>query len=353
MTRVMALMSDAWGGYGGIQQFNRDFCDALAERAVTVLVRRGPNVTHGNRTQVRPRFGKAGYALRVYREAKGLQDDSIIFCGHLRLLPLAILARKISGRPVWLQLHGIEAWPIPSRLVRRLVIQCDLVTAVSRYTRRRFLRWANIPPERVKVLPNSPRDIFTPGSADAHVLGALGLAADQFLLSVARLDRTESNKGLEMLLHAYADIHARHPEVRLVIAGDGNARADIQALAGRLSLQDSVVFPGRVTDQELVSLYRGARLFAMPSVKEGFGIVFLEALACGCPVLGFDRDGSVDPLRDGAGGLLSSPKSLAGDIAAVLEGEVVVSPDGSWFTRDKFFRHVAALLQDPHLQAGH
>ena len=96
--------------------------------------------------QAAPTPAKLGYALRAIREARAFKPD-IFFCGHLNMLPLAWFIARLCLIPLWLQIHGIDAWERPSRFAERLVTCATLVTSVSRYTRRRFLSWARLAPE--------------------------------------------------------------------------------------------------------------------------------------------------------------------------------------------------------------
>ena len=180
--RVLALVTDAYGGGGGIAQFNRDLFDAMARSAlvqeVVVLPRATGAATGPIPDKVRqlpPRAGKAGHAVQALRVARGLGPFDVVFCGHLFAAPLAAAVARLTGAQYWQQLHGIEAWSCPGRIVRRAVEGATLVTAVSRHTRRRFLSWARNCPETVKVLPNTVDERFHPGTKPAGLLSRYGL----------------------------------------------------------------------------------------------------------------------------------------------------------------------------------
>jgi glycosyltransferase involved in cell wall biosynthesis len=98
--------------------------------------------------------------------------------------------------------------------------------------------------------------------------------------------------------------------VRYLIVGDGNDRDRLATLARAEGVANAVIFAGRVGSEELPDYYRLCDLFALPSTGEGFGIVFLEALACGRPVLAGDQDGARDPLVDGELGVLVDPENV-------------------------------------------
>jgi glycosyltransferase involved in cell wall biosynthesis len=113
------------------------------------------------------------------------------------------------------------------------------------------------------------------------------------------------------------------PETKYLIAGTGPDRSRIEKLAADVGVQNSVVFAGFVPNARLSELYNLCDLFAMPSKAEGFGIVYLEALACGKPVLAGNRDGSRDALNDGELGILINPddiEQIASQCISVLQG---------------------------------
>src|SRR5207244_354980 len=112
-----------------------------------------------------------------------------------------------------------------------------------------------------------------------------------------------------------------------VVVGDGDDRLRLKGLSERLGLQDLVQFRGLVPEHALPQAYSDADVFVMPSVKEGFGIVFLEALACGTPVIGGRADGSVDALLGGQLGTLIDPTDIA-ELRAALGQVAAVKPSG-------------------------
>jgi phosphatidylinositol alpha-1,6-mannosyltransferase len=159
---VLALVTDAFGAHGGIARYNQDLFSALALSSqvgnVLVVPRHGANPRDGLLGRVRqtpPRYERIAYAGHVLAQALSRRSFDVVFCGHLYMSPLAALLSVTLKKPMWLQLHGIEAWERPGHLMLAAAEGAALVTCVSRYTRDRFLEWANVPPERVRVLPNT------------------------------------------------------------------------------------------------------------------------------------------------------------------------------------------------------
>jgi phosphatidyl-myo-inositol dimannoside synthase len=125
------------------------------------------------------------------------------------------------------------------------------------------------------------------------------------LLTVARMDTREGYKGHDWVISALP--HLKGPNGRQVvylIAGNGDDRPRLERLAANLGVTQQVRFLGKVPLEALPDIYRAANLFVLPSTGEGFGIVFLEAMACGTRALGLAADGAPDALGDGELGIL-------------------------------------------------
>jgi phosphatidyl-myo-inositol dimannoside synthase len=155
---------------------------------------------------------------------------------------------------------------------------------------------------------------------------------ERVILTVARLAAEERYKGYDRVIRALPAIRAACGPVRFVIVGEGADRTRIDAITRVMGVQKSVTFAGFVPDEELAAHYALADVFAMPSTGEGFGIVFLEAMGCGTPVVAGNRDGSVDALDHGSLGKLVDPN----DVGAIADGiQQVLSCDGPawWFDR--------------------
>ncbi|HZT88959.1 MAG TPA: glycosyltransferase family 4 protein [Stellaceae bacterium] len=320
MTALLALVTEAFGGRGGIAQYNRDLLRALASAgtAVTTLPRMAPDAAPAPAgvRQRRPRGGRIAFSLTALLTA-ALRRFDIVFCGHLFMAPLALLAARIARARLVVQLHGIEAWPRPSRLRRLAVERADLVLCVSRYTRRRVLNWATVAPERVLVLPNTCGAAFAPGDR-AEVRGRLGLAGRRVLLTVGRLDRRERYKGHDRVIRALPDLVAQGHDIVYLVVGDGDDADRLAEVANACGVADRVRFLGRLRPEALRDVYRAADLFVMPSTGEGFGIAFLEAAASGTAAVGLDAGGAADALAEGELGVLASEKEFPDAVARCL-----------------------------------
>jgi glycosyltransferase involved in cell wall biosynthesis len=139
----------------------------------------------------------------------------------------------------------------------------------------------------------------------------------KIILTVARFAASEKYKGYDQIIRALPKILAAIPHAHYVLVGEGQDRSRIEQLISSLGVSKSVTLPGSVTDAELPDYYNLCDVFAMPSKGEGFGIVYLEALSCGKPVLAGNMDGSSDPLQNGQLGVLVNPDNIA-EIAQAL-----------------------------------
>ena len=156
---ILALVTDAYGAGGGIAQYNRDLFRALdqsdAVHEVVVLTRNGKTETGDIPTKVRQlpaSTSRLAFSAQAISTVIRQGPFDVIFCGHLYMAPLAAILSKLTGAPLWLQIHGIEAWQRPKRLQQWAAERSKLITAVSRHTRRLYLTWAKCAPETVKVL---------------------------------------------------------------------------------------------------------------------------------------------------------------------------------------------------------
>jgi len=352
--RVLALVTDAFGGYGGIAQYNRDFLSALAQcegvGEVIVLPRAGassPDTMPSGVRQLRAVKGKLAYSFAALAGARAHRPIDVVFCGHLLMVPLAAVVAKLLNARLWVQVHGIEAWQVLPGLHRRLVESAMLVTSVSRYTRQRLLAWAAIDPARVKVLPNTVDPRYQPGSKPGYLIARHATGGRKVLMTVSRLAASEQQKGQDRVIRILRRVLLEHPGAIYLIVGDGDDRPRLEALATETGVAENVQFAGLVPPEELPDYFRLADVFVMPSTCEGFGIVFLEAMATGIPVIGGNKDGSLDPLADGVLGTAVDPeddKELASAICTALATAPANVDRASRFKVQAFTEHLQALV---------
>jgi glycosyltransferase involved in cell wall biosynthesis len=195
------------------------------------------------------------------------------------------LSRNVNGRPTGRILSRICA-EARKWIENRVILSCHRVVVLSRYTQEKLRRVHGIPSDRVKVVPGGVDLLrFCPADDKAAVRRQLSIPADRFVVLTVR--NLVPRMGLDHLVLAMKDVAKAMPQALLVIGGDGPLRGELLSLVKRLGLQNQVRMAGFIPEETLTRCYQAADLFVLPSVDlEGFGMVTLEALACGLPVLG-------------------------------------------------------------------
>jgi len=272
----------------------------------------------------------ASLALRLRREAAAHRADAILFTSMTSALPLLIVGPALKKQGVRLAAiaHGLDVTdqnPAYQMAVRRLCALLDAVMPVSRATGEEILA-RGLPPKSVHVVPNAVDldrfgGIAAPGRLPVrlHGAGTPPLPEDAFLL--VTVGRQVRRKGFVWFIE---NVMPKLPErVIFWLAGDGPERPGIEAAIKRTGLQHRVRCLGKISEDELVALYRGAQLFIMPNISvpgdmEGFGIVMLEAGACGLPTLAADLEGIRDVIEEGVNGWLA-PSEDANAFAARIQ----------------------------------
>lgn len=304
-----------------------------------------PRVKH-----LRAEPGRLGWMRAAIALAFRHRFDAV-FCGHLNAAPLAAALARLRGKPLWLQAHGIEAWQRPEIAVQRAVREARLVTAVSRYTRARLLAWSDIDPARVRVLPNTVAARFVRRARPEHLVARHGLEGRRVVLTVGRLVADERYKGHDRIIRAMPQVLRSVPEALYLVVGGGDDLPRLANIAREAGVVDKVAFAGSVAEDELPLYFNVADVFAMPSTGEGFGIVFLEAARCGLPVIGGNKDGSVDALADGAVGTVLDPDdshALESALVAALQAGLLAQPNAAVerFAVPHFAKHVDDLVRE-------
>jgi len=236
----------------------------------------------------------------------------LIICGHMNFALAAHWVHRWKGIPYWIIAHGIEAWDLRRPGMRAAVRGSEKILAVSRFTRDRLIEQLGLPPDRIALLPNTFDERgLNPSPKPEYLLRRYGISAQQsVILTVARLSSPERYKGYDKIIEAMPAILERVPRAHYIIVGKGDDRGRVERRIRHIGIEDHVSLAGFVPEAELRDHYNLCDVFAMPSKGEGFGIVFLEALACGKPVIAGNQDGSRDALCDGELGALIDPDDL-------------------------------------------
>jgi glycosyltransferase involved in cell wall biosynthesis len=293
--------------------------------------------------------GLFNYAVSALLRQSCARRIDLLFCGHLNLMPVAWALRTLCHAPILLCIHGIDAWkPTPRRVVNHLSRYPDYVLSVSEITRDRFISWSGFPFERSIILPNTIHsEDFDPGEKPKDLVERYGLVGKKVVMTFGRLAGEQREKGFDRVLEAMPQLLARDGQICYLIAGQGPDQERLEAKARTLGVRDHCVFTGYVDAARKPDIFRLADVFAMPSKGEGFGIVLLEAMACGIPVVGSKQDGTCEALRGGDLGILVNPDSLDEVADGILRAFSVPKgvPAGlSYFFFEKFRERLAKVI---------
>jgi phosphatidylinositol alpha-1,6-mannosyltransferase len=337
---IVMLLTDGFGSLGGIPKFNRDFLKALDASVATERVYALPRLIPDPIDEPIPESvvydrkaarGKLAFLRRVLWYAWRGSKPDIVICGHLNLLPATWLIARLRGARLALIIHGIEAWKRRSWLFKLMLQSVDSYIAVSRYSAGRFAAWSNVSQDQFLILPNCvDLNLFVPEPRNVNLAERYGVQDNKLILTVGRIASQESYKGFDEVIEVMPELLGRFPTLKYMIVGAGDDLRRLEEKAGSLGVFEQVIFTGRISEHEKVSHYSLADAYVMPSYGEGFGIVFLEAIACGVPVIGSKVDGSREALLDGQLGRLVDPKVPEELMEAITD----VLTDGSCRKRD-------------------
>jgi glycosyltransferase involved in cell wall biosynthesis len=332
--RVLMLLTDGFGGIGGIAKFNRDFLQALDNCSLVERVLALPrlilepikncSIPEAIVYDRNAASGKTSFIRRVATHLCKSNRINLVICAHINLLVVAWLVARLYGARLVLVIHGVDAWePSSSSLTLRLVQTVDAFISISRISAERFSRWSGAPNEQIFILPPCvDLDRFQAAQRDMTLVNKYGLQSSRVILTMGRLESRERYKGFDEVINVMPALVKRFPDLRYLIVGDGSDRARLEAKVAALGLATNVIFTGYIPESEKVAHYNLADAYVMPSTGEGFGIVLIEAAACGVPVVGSRADGSREALLDGQLGQLVDPKKpdeLVQAVATILE----------------------------------
>jgi phosphatidylinositol alpha-1,6-mannosyltransferase len=304
-----------------------------------------------NGHQTPTRFDKLRFGVEL-ASAQMLDRPMWVLFAHLGLARAERFLPAASRAPYGVFLHGIECWePLPARDLD-LLAGASVRIANSAFTARKA-REANPSLGPIEVCPLAlgalPRLAVSPSRIPGRVL------------VVGRLSATERYKGHEQLIDAWPAVRARVPDATLVIVGDGGDRPRLEHLARGLG--SAIEFRGFVSREALDEEYAKASLFAMPSRGEGFGLVYLEAMAHGLACLGSTADAAAEVIVDGQTGVLADPgdpQALAQELIDLLGQPDVLRTMGDagrarlheTFTYEAFRQRLVSLVSEALEPAG-
>lgn len=317
-------MPDYISTKGGIRTLSRFIVRALGDcfpTADILVLSKNDDTTGPSEGDPASRFATVGcwpLMLRTFAfsvllgRCACVERPDLIITTHVHFAPVAHFLFRFLHIPYIAVGNGVEVWTIRKQSVRNALRSATKLLAISELTRQRMGKTIGVAPEDIELFPCTfDSGEFQPAAKPPLLLKRYGLRSEQpVILTVARLVANERFKGYDQILQAIPAIIQQIPDVRYIIAGKGSDKPRIEALVRDLQLEPYVIFTDYVPTHEMCAHYNLCDAFAMPSKQEGFGIVFLEAIACGKPVVAGNKDGSVDAVLGGRIGALVDPDDV-------------------------------------------
>jgi glycosyltransferase involved in cell wall biosynthesis len=336
-SRKVLVLAPSLEAVGGVQRYvktlNRALREILGEEGVQVVAlgSKRPKSSPENgksRSEGTTELGvseKAHFALRALWKVLAWQPDLVV-AAHVGFAPLAWVLQGLARCPYWSIAYGIEVWAPLSPAKRRALAHCARIICVSEFTRQRLAELNRIPEERIRLLPCVAEELTPAGTDMPPPWERRG--NERIVLTVSRLVSSERYKGHDVLLQALVQVRRRIPDVLYLVVGEGDDRVRLEEQAQQLNLGNSVRFLGELSDERLAACYDHCDVFAMPSRTElngsvpkgeGFGIVYLEAMMHGKPVIGPNYGAPTEFIRHGEHGFLVNPEDPEAVAAALVE----------------------------------
>jgi len=319
-TENLFLYLSAFDRIGGIENVNkiimRCFNTTQIDTTTDVIS------LHDNYSDIRyiPRYYFLGFGSKKFNCFSHLILNSLkwkqILVGHLNLSPVVRLMKLFNPKlEIKIIVHGIEAWGIQSSSAKWLLNNASVIISVSEYTKNKLITVSGIDHKKIKVLPNCLDPFFIgqkPKNTD-YLLRRYGIdSSKKILLTITRISSRDLYKGYDNVIIALSKM----PEKNIVYILGGQCSESeknrLEELIKTYQLQERVILAGFIAKDELQDHYQLADVFILPSKKEGFGLVLIEAAASSTAVIAGNCDGSVEALRNGELGQLVEPDDIDG-----------------------------------------
>ena len=307
---ILSLQTTTFGAHGGIPTYNRLVCKVLNEICdlgkthVLIATDTKHNLEDASLTLSNLQFSafdrnRFKFVVRFLKLVLADEVD-LVLIGHVNYAPLGLMLKLLKPRIRYgVMVHGIEVWAKLPALKRRALERADFITSVSEFSKDQVVSLNSVPSDRIYILPNA---LEVQASDDSNA--NLELPAGLKLLSVCRLDRNEQYKGVDTVIDALPAVIQEIPTIQYYVIGDGTDLERHKALAKERGVDDRVHFLGSVNASMLHAYYRACDVFVMPSAGEGFGIVYLEAMSHGKPVVAARSGAAPEVVLDGITGRL-------------------------------------------------
>jgi phosphatidylinositol alpha-1,6-mannosyltransferase len=322
LKKILFLNLTAFSTTGGIEKFNRAFLKALSEIQKEGLIAADAYSAYDDKADSKYfdqdkykgfKGNKFCFALHILRNA--FRYNTIVL-SHIHLSSVVLIVKALfPSKKIILITHGIEVWRKLSSVQKKILQKADKILAVSAFTRQKLVEVHGIDAGKITVFHNTLDPYFAlPEQFEKprYLMDRYSLSPrDSILFTLTRLSYTEKHKGYDKVIQILPRLKVPFPNVKYVLSGklDEKERKRLADLKESNQLKNELLLTGFVKDEEITDHYLLADVFILPSQKEGFGIVFIEAMACGVPVIGGNKDGTSDALQQGELGYLIDPEN--------------------------------------------
>ena len=364
---------DIKGEKGGIQRYSYFFIKAIAEEfpsiKIEVFLKNAKCVSFDKMPQGNIKyyfFGNYPFFIRTLIFGASIflkgffQHPTLIISLHSHFSVVSWWLKRTVNIKYWLVAHGTEIWVMEKEKLKRICSNADRVISVSNFTKNHITKAIGKCANSTLLPTILDTSKFCIQKKPQYLLKKFKLKDSQpIIFTVARLAKSDSYKGYDNIILALPLVRVYFPDICYMLIGDGDDVCRIKELINRCNVSENVKLAGFVPDSQLADYYNLCDIFAMPSKGEGFGIVFIEALACGKPVLAGNKDGSVDALANGELGALVNPDDLneiANALIQILQGiypnpimykpEILRQKTIEYFGFDKFKMTLKKYLED-------
>lgn len=330
--KIHFLILSAFKFTGGLEKFNRAFMKALddisLEQHFELFVKSSHDTMPDEKYIAKEKFkgytgNKLKFAINCLSEAGKIDT---VFVGHINLAPVAVLFKLLNPKIKLILIgHGIEIWD-KQKLFKKLLLKwTDKILAVSNFTKKQIVNNNGIAADKIIIFPNTLDPYFKLPqnySKPDYLLKRYGIdRKTKIILTITRINKYEGYKGYDKVLDALPFVLKELPDIKYILGGkyDETEEKRLKEKVKSLGLEKHFILNGFIKEEELTDHYLLADVFVLPSKKEGFGIVFIEATACGVPVIAGNQDGSVDALMNGKLGKLINPDNTDEISKAIVE----------------------------------
>lgn len=338
--KILFLTLKVFAATGGIEKMNCIAAKALYDTGWDVRLFSGYDKSSIENRYFPASIFSAFNQKKIQFALKSIQagvKSDIVLLSHINLLSVGYCIKLLSPKTkLILFAHGVEIWQPLSYLKKIMISKCDQIFSVSNFTNDK-IRQLGYNSKSQSIVLNNCLDPFLEKENNNiksdELLSKYGLTNKDFvLLTLTRLSSDEKYKGYDKVLKCLQSLIVEYPGLRYLIIGkyDAEEKLRMDKLIDSMKLNHVVIFSGYIPDEELSIHYQLADLYIMPSLGEGFGLVFIEAMYYNLPVIAGNKDGSVDALLNGQLGLLVNPdkeEEIATAIRKVIDNKSAFKPN--------------------------